>query len=90
MELIYAFFTKLTTIFIGSGFITYCAFLIAKEISLIPSIIFEEEKNKKLKEKLSCQRAQKISLQSGFYEVLYPNSEPLKLFSSHKGMKILS
>ena len=90
MEFIYAFLTKLTTIFIGSGLVTYFAFLIAKEIINLPRLIIEQETNKNLKEKVSLNKTSKISLQSGFYEVLYPNSSPIKLFSSHKGMKLLS
>ena len=91
MEIFFAPLVKLTTIFFGSGLLTLFAFCIAKEISLIPKFIldFEIEKKKIKDEKLTLTNYQKVSSQSGTYEVLIPGSKPIKLFSSHEGIKIL-
>lgn len=83
------FFTKLITIFIGSGLATYFAYLVSKEASKLPKLILNSKQYKDFKESLKVKKQAKISSKSGFYEVLFPQDQSIKLFSSHKGMKIL-
>lgn len=83
------FLIKLITIFIGSGLATYFAYLVAKEASKLPKLILNSKEYKDFKESLKLKKQAKISSKSGFYEVLFPDNQSIKLFSSHKGMKIL-
>lgn len=83
------FLIKLLTIFIGSGFATYFAFIVAKEVYLLIRQILNSPGFKNIKDKLNLRKTHKISSQSGFYEVLFPHNQSMKLFSSHKGMKLL-
>ena len=87
------FFIKLITIFIGSGLATYFAYLVSKEASKVPKLILNSKQYKDFKdfkESLKVKKQAKISSKSGFYEVLFPQDQSIKLFSSHKGMKILN
>ena len=81
-----AFLIKLTVIFFGSGLMTLFAFWVGKEVSTIPKLILSSNKNKK--EKLSIVKERKISSTSGVYEILL-TGEPIKIFSSHKGMRVV-
>ena len=81
-----AFFVKLTVIFFGSGFVTLLALWIAKEACEIPKLILGLYKNRKLK----VNKENKISSTTGIYEVFFQDLKTTKIFSSHKGMKILN
>lgn len=80
-----AFLVKLLVIYIGSGLVSLLAFWIAKEVSLIPQLILQLEKEKKLKIK----NQNKISSETALYKVIFNSNKSVKLFSSHKGMKTL-
>ena len=80
------FLIKLITIFLGSGFMSLFAFWLAKEISSLPGLILDCEKNKELKIK----KKTKVSSLSGFYEIFLPEGEKIKLLSTHKGMKVIN
>lgn len=89
MYFLFSSLIKLTTIFIGSGLIALFAFWVGKQTSTIPKLIFDLEQKKTKNQKINLKKNQKISTQSGLYEVLFPSGESLKLFSSHKGMKLM-
>ena len=81
-----AFLIKVLVIFIGSGLVTLFAFWLAKEISTIPQLIL----NFIGREKLKLAKEIKMSSKSGVYEILSPVGQKFKLFSSHKGMKLIN
>ena len=83
------FLIKLITIFIGSGLITYFAYLVFKETSRVTKQFLNPGQNNTLNENLTLLKSTEISSRSAFYEVLFPNNQLVKLFSSHKGMKII-
>jgi len=91
MEILFAFLLKLTTIFIGSCLISLFALFIAREMSLIPRLILMFELDKKaFKEKsLVVQGHKKLDSESSIYEILLPSKKLIKVFSSHKGMKVV-
>ena len=89
MEDLLNHFLKLIIVFLGSGFTSLFAYWLAREVSTIPGLIFEYDKKKALEHKILISNNEKISSQSGIYEVSLPNQEAIKLFSSQKGMKKL-
>lgn len=89
METLFAALLKLATIFVGSGLIFLFAFYIAKEVSMIPRLIITSDLREK-KKKIKLGKIEKLSPDSGIYEVLLPDSKVVKLLSSNKGMTILS
>lgn len=92
MENLFAALLKLATIFIGSGLFFLLAFYIAREVSTIPRLIIASNSKEKSLEKwkIKLGKIEKLSPDSGIYEVLLPDSKVVKLLSSNKGMKILS
>ena len=92
MESLFTLLIKLVVIFTGCGFGTLLAYWIAREMTSIPRLIFESE------EKFDTGRAlltkkEKISSESGFYELFIPGNQSkqnLKILSSHKGMRTLT
>ena len=92
MENLVADLVKLAVIFIGGGFVALLAYWIAKEVSLIPRLIIESEQKYDGK-KILLSNKQKISSESGIYEIFVPekkDKQNIKIFSSHKGIKILT
>lgn len=91
MEVLFAFLIKLTTIFVGSGIVSLLAFFIGKETSLIPKLIlmFELDKKALKGECLRIQNHKKVDSESGLYEILLPDKKLIKIFSSHKSMKVV-
>ena len=90
MEDLLTHLIKLTTIFIGSGCTTLFAYWVFKETSTIPKLIFDAEiKKKNHAREMSILNHEKVSSRSGMYEIMLSNEQRLKLFSSHKGMKII-
>ena len=87
MEDLITYFLKLLTIFFGSGVVTLFAYWLAKEVSIIPKLISESDKQMQSNLKVSVLNLEKISSHSGIYEISLPGHEPIKLFSSHKVMK---
>ena len=84
MESLFTLLIKLTIIFTGCGFGSLLAYWIAHEASSIPKLIFESEQSFD---------KERISYESGFYEIVIPEKQSkqnLKIFSSHKGMKRLT
>lgn len=90
MDIFFAFLIKLTIIFLGSGIATLFAYFILKETSKIPKLICEYEIKENKKEKVKIIKQEKISSQSAFYEIFLPTRKSLKLFSSHKGIRIIT
>ena len=91
MESLFALLVKLTVIFTGCGFGTLLAYWILRETSLIPKLIFDSEQ-KFDKGRILFTKKEKVSSESGFYEIFIPEKQGeqnLKIFSSHKGMKTL-
>lgn len=83
---------KLVVIFTGCGFSSLLACWTAREAALIPKLILESGQ-KSDKGKILFTKKEKISSESGFYEIFIPgnsNNNGLRIFSSHKGMKILT
>ena len=92
MESLFALLVKLTVIFTGCGFGTLLAYWILRETSLIPKLIFDSEQ-KFDKGKILFTKKEKVSSESGFYEIFIPekqSKQSLKIFSSHKGIKTLT
>lgn len=89
METVISFLVKHFVIFIGSGIITLFAFWILREVSKV-SRLFYSFISKNLKEdKLRLTKRQKISTLSGLYELTLTNNKKIKLFSSHKAIRII-
>ena len=92
MESLFTLLVKLIVIFTGCGFGTLLAYWIARETSLIPKLIFESEQRFD-KGRILLTKKEKVSSESGFYELFIPEKQSkqnLKIFSSHKGMKIFT
>lgn len=89
MELFFAYLIKLIVIFLGGGISSLLAIWVAHEVSTIPVLIIDYENREKPKDKLLLSKSEKISSQSGLYEIFLPSGNIVKLFSSHKGMKIV-
>ena len=92
MESFFTLLIKLTVIFTGCGFGTLLAYWTAREASLIPKLIFESEQ-KFDKGRVLLTKKEKVSSESGFYELFIPEKQSkqnLKIFSCHKGIKILT
>lgn len=92
MENLFTLLVKLTVIFTGCGFGTLLAYWIAREASLIPKLIFDSEQ-KFDKGRILFTKKEKVSSESGFYEIFIPEKQGkqnLKIFSSHKRMKVLT
>lgn len=85
MEIFFALLIKLTIIFLGSGILSLFAFWILRETSTIPKLIFNSTKDKNLK----ITKNTKVSTKSALYEIQVSGNKPIKIFSSHKGMKLL-
>ena len=88
MEVFFAFLIKLSIIFIGGGILSLLAFKIAEETSSIPELIMNTEKKVVDSERIKITGGKKITSKSGLYELIFPNSQTLKIFSSFKGMKV--
>ena len=89
MEFYFAFLIKLVVIFVGGGLVFLLAVWMAKQASTIPSLVADFYTSKVQKENLLLSKCEKISSRSGIYEVFVSESPVVKLFSSHKGMKIV-
>ncbi len=92
MESLFTLLVKLIVIFTGCGFGSLLAYWVVRETSLIPKLIFESEKRFD-KGRILITKKEKVSSESGLYEIFIPgkkNKQNLKIFSSHKGMKILT
>lgn len=91
MESLLTLSVKLVVIFTGCGFGTLLAYWTAREASMIPRLIFESE-YKFDKGRILLSKKEKVSSESGLYEIFIPEKhgkQNLKVFSSHKGMKML-
>ena len=91
MESLFTLLVKLTVIFTGCGFGALFAYWIFCETSLIPKLIFDSEQ-KFDKGRILFTKKEKVSSESGFYEIFIPEKQGeqnLQIFSSHKGMKTL-
>ena len=92
MENLFTLLIKLIVIFTGCGFGTLLAYWVGREISLIPKLIFNSEQ-KFDKGKVLLTKKETVSSESGFYEIFIPekqNNQHIKVFSSHKGMRVLT
>ena len=92
MESLFTLLIKLSVIFMGCGFGTLIAYWVVRETSLIPRLIFESEQ-KFDKGRILLTKKEKVSSESGLYQLFIPEKQGkqnLKIFSSHKGMKILT
>lgn len=89
MEFYFAFLIKLVVIFIGGGLTFLLAVWMAKQASTIPSLVVDFYTSRVQKENLLLSKCEKISSHSGVYEVFVSDNPVVKLFSSHKGMKIV-
>jgi hypothetical protein len=92
MESLFTLLVKLTVIFTGCGFATLLSYWVLRETSLIPKLIFDSEQ-KFDKGRTLLTKVEKISSESALYELFVPEKEDkqnLKIFSSHKGMRILT
>ncbi|MBI3591524.1 MAG: hypothetical protein HY094_09150 [Candidatus Melainabacteria bacterium] len=89
MEVFFAFLVKLTIIFLGSGLVLLLALWVSYESSAIARSVLKLEFGNIQEDKLKVLKHEKVSAQSGVYEVLVPGKDIVKLFSSHKGMKIV-
>ena len=84
------FLIKLITIFIGSGLTTYFAYLVLKEASKITKQFLSPKQNNIKNKNLIILKSTKVSSKSAFYEVLFPNKQSVKLFTSCSGMKTIN
>ena len=89
MEVFFAFLIKLTIIFIGGGLASLLALWVSYESSAIARLILKLEFGSTKRNKLKVLKHEKVSAQSGVYEVLVPGEQTVKLFSSHNGMKVV-
>ncbi len=92
MESLFTLLVKLAVIFTGCGIGALIAYWVAREISLIPRLIFESEQKFDRGRVLLIKKEQ-VSLGSGIYEIFIPekkDKQNIKIFSSHKGMKIFT
>ena len=89
MEIFFASLVKLTIIFLGSGLALLLALWVSYETSAIARLILQLEFGNAQRNKLKVIRHEKVSAQSGVYEVLVSGDETVKLFSSHKEMKLV-
>ena len=89
MEILFAHLVKLIVIFLGSGLGTLLAFWVGKEASTIPKLIYSYEQKQNSNKEISLAQYEKVSSKSGLYEVLVPSGKTIKLFSSHRGMKVV-
>ena len=92
MESLFTLLIKLVVIFTGCGFGSLLAYWVLRETSSIPKLIFDSEQ-KFDKGKILLTRKEKVSSESGLYEVFVPEKQDkqnLKIFSSQKGMKVLT
>ncbi len=83
---------KLAVIFTGCGFSSLLAYWAAREAKSIPTLILESEQ-KFDKGKILFTKKEKVSSESGFYEIFIPGNSKnrgLRIFSCHRGMKILT
>ena len=85
----FAFLIKLTIIFFGGGLISLLAYWVLKEARTIPKLILDSEIGSMEEGKLYLAKREKISAKSGVYEVLFSGERKIKLFSSHKGIKLM-
>ena len=92
MESLFTLLIKLTVIFTGCGFGTLLAYWVLRETSLIPKLIFDSEE-KFDKGRILLTKKEQVSSESGLYEIFIPDKQEkqnLKIFSSHKGMKMFT
>lgn len=89
MEILFAFLLKLTTIFVSSGILSLLAFYVANESNSIAKLILEVKPKIFNQEKVSIIKKNKLSSNCGLFEIFIPGMESVKIFSSHKGMKIV-
>lgn len=89
MEFYFAFLTKLLVMFIGGGLVSLLAVWMAKQASTIPSLIVDFYTSRAQKKNILITKCEKISSHSGIYEVFISGCPLVKLFSSHKGMKVV-
>ena len=89
MEALLAFILKLATVFIGSCFLTLFFYYIVVEVSKVPKLIFEGEKQKLLEKGIKIKQRTSISSKSGYYKITMASGNQLVVFSSHEGIKIL-
>lgn len=90
MESFFALFIKLTVIFLGGGLVSLFAVWIGEEISKVANLIINSEIAKEKEKKLSLSNREKVSSLSGLYEISIQGNKALKLFSSHKGMRMFN
>ena len=92
MESLSTLLVKLVVIFTGCGFGALLAYWAAREASTIPGLIFESEHRFDVG-RILLSKKEKVSVESGLYEIFIPgkrNNQNLKIFSSHKGIKIIT
>lgn len=87
MEMVLISAVKLITIFFGSGLVALFACWIANEVTLLTKNILSNESNEQ--KTINLDKVEKISAQSGLYEIFLPEGKTIKLFSSHKGMELV-
>ncbi len=87
MEMILISAVKLTTIFFGSGLVALFACWVGNEVNSLAKIILSNQLNEQ--KIINLDKIEKISAQSGLYEVFLPEGKVIKLFSSHRGMELI-
>ena len=89
MEISFAFLIKLAVIFLGCGIAALVSYWVGLEASEIPRLIINFEQEKKKDQILTFDKHEKISSESGFYEISILDIDKIKIFSSHKEMKVV-
>ncbi len=87
MEIVLISVVKLVTIFFGGGLAALFACWIANEVNSLAKNILSNELNEQ--KTLNLDKTERISAQSGLYEIFLPEGKTIKLFSSHKGMELV-
>lgn len=89
MEGCLTFFIKLTIIFVGGGLVSLLAYWVFNETSSLMQLILSSCFEKIQKGMIAVIKSEKASSHSGIYEIFLHSNKTVKVFSSHKGMKVV-
>ena len=89
MIIFFAFLIKLTTIFLCGGVVSLLAMWVATETCSAVRGLLNSGTAKVQKDKLALAKNQKVSAQTGLYEIFVPGNKTVKVFSTHKGIRIV-
>lgn len=89
METLISFVLKHLVIFIGSGIVTLFAYWLLKEVSTVSKVLFQFISKKLVEGELKVTKRRKVSSLAGLYEVALTEGKKIKLFSTHKTIRVI-